>query len=95
MAGAVIGGAMMGSMVNVSMPVNYHGQAEKEIKSGKYDPKLWAEALVLVEGDETRRYAKYIDLRAAQLEHEAQAPVWRQRIRDHLAILPKRHICYF
>ena len=75
---ATIGGALVGTIAtgvllgggihSVSTP--YQGQAEKEIKSGTYDPELWAEALVLVDGDEEKRYAKYIVLRAWQLEHE-------------------------
>ena len=40
LVGPAIGGAMLGEMVRDYIPVNYHGQAEKEIKSGKYDPKL-------------------------------------------------------
>jgi hypothetical protein len=75
MVGPIVVSALLGGGIpSGSMPDHYHGQAEKEIKSGKYDPKLWAEALVLVEGDETRRYAKYIDLRAAQLEYENEGP---------------------
>jgi len=65
MVGSIIVGVELADMDSGSKPVHYRGLAEKEIKSGKYDPKLWAEALVLVEGDETKRYPKYIDLRAA------------------------------
>ena len=45
----------------------YYGQAEKEISSDTYDPNLWARALVLAEGDEKKRNARYIELRAEQL----------------------------
>jgi hypothetical protein len=48
----------------------FYGQAEKEIVSGSYDANLWAKAFVLVEGDEQKRKAKYIELRAQQLYHE-------------------------
>jgi len=72
MIGAAITGSTLGDMVGISdlYPVDYHGLAEKETISGKFDLKLWDEALVLVEGDKIKRYPKYIDLRAAQLEHE-------------------------
>ena len=46
---------------------DYYGQAEKEISSDTYDPNLWARALVLAEGDEQKRNARYIELRAEQL----------------------------
>ena len=70
-ATVLIVGAVVGAFV---APAVYRSQAEKEIKSGTYDPELWAEALVLVNGDEEKRYAKYIALRAKQLYREAQAP---------------------
>ena len=46
---------------------DYYGEAEKEIISSSYDPNLWARALVLVEGNEQKRKAKYIEIRAEQL----------------------------
>ncbi len=58
-------GELSGDSPSASIP--YYRQAEKEIKSGTYDPDLWAEALVLVEGDEEKRYDKYIVLRVEQL----------------------------
>jgi len=65
---------VVGAVVSIILgSAAYRSQAEKEIKSGTYDPDLWAEALVLVEGDEEKRYAKYIELRAEQLYREAQA----------------------
>ncbi len=51
----------------------FYGQAEKEIVSGTYDANLWAKAFVLVEGDEQKRKAKYIELRAYQLYNQDTA----------------------
>jgi hypothetical protein len=48
----------------------YYGQAEKEISSGTYDANLWARSLVEVSGEEQKRKAKYIELRADQLYSE-------------------------
>jgi len=45
----------------------FYGEAEDEINTGNYDKNLWAKALVAVKGDETKRKAKYIELRADQL----------------------------
>lgn len=45
----------------------YYGQAEQEIIAGTYNLNLWARALVEVEGDEQKRKARYIELRAAEL----------------------------
>jgi len=49
----------------------FYGEAEKEIASGTYDANLWAKAFVLVEGDEQKRKAKYIELRAYQLYNQS------------------------
>lgn len=46
---------------------DYYGEAEEEIISVTYDKDLWARALVIAEGDEQRRKARYIELRAQQL----------------------------
>jgi hypothetical protein len=51
----------------------FYGEAEKEISSDSYDPDLWARAFVLVEGDEQKRKAKYIELRGAQLYDQDKA----------------------
>jgi hypothetical protein len=48
----------------------YYGQAEKEISSGTYDANLWARSLVEVSGEEQKRKAEYIELRADQLYSE-------------------------
>ncbi len=46
---------------------DYYGEAEEEINSQSYDKDLWARALVAAEGDEQKRKARYIELRAEQL----------------------------
>jgi len=66
MIGPIVTSALLGGGIP-SASIPYYRQAEKEIKSGTYDPDLWAEALVLVEGDEEKRYDKYIVLRVEQL----------------------------
>lgn len=50
----------------------FYGAAEEEVTNGSYDRDLWAKALVEVEGDETRRKARYIELRAIQLQRQQQ-----------------------
>ena len=50
---------------------DYYGAAEKEVTSNAYDKNLWAIALVEAEGDEQKRKAKYIELRANQLYSES------------------------
>lgn len=47
--------------------LDYYGQAEEEIGTQTYDKNLWAKALVEVGGDEQKRKARYIELRADQL----------------------------
>jgi hypothetical protein len=46
---------------------DYYGEAEEEINAQSYDKDLWARALVAAEGDEQKRKARYIELRAEQL----------------------------
>lgn len=46
---------------------DFYGEAEAEINAGDQDSDLWARALVETEGDEQKRKAKYIELRAAEL----------------------------
>jgi len=48
----------------------YYGEAEAEADNGTQDRDLWARALVLVDGDENRRKARYIELRAEKLQAE-------------------------
>jgi hypothetical protein len=50
--------------------LEYFGEAENEIITNTYDKNLWAKALVLAEGDEQKRKAIYIKLRAKQLYEE-------------------------
>jgi hypothetical protein len=52
---------------NVRNVYDYYAEAEQEITAGTYDQNLWSRALVQVEGDEQKRVAKYIELRAEQL----------------------------
>lgn len=51
-------------------PLDYFGQAEEEMSNNAYDKNLWAKALVEADGDETKRKARYIVLRANQLYAE-------------------------
>jgi len=61
--------------VSVTSPTEYYAQAEKEIDTKAYDKNLWSKALVEVEGDETKRKAKYIELRANQLYSEKSGAI--------------------
>lgn len=45
----------------------YYGEAEQEITAGTYDSNLWSRAFVQAEGDEQKRKARYIELRAEEL----------------------------
>jgi hypothetical protein len=56
--------------VSATSPIEYYAQAEEEIHTKSYDKNLWSKALVEAEGDETKRKAKYIELRANQLYSE-------------------------
>ena len=49
---------------------DFYGQAEQEVNDKTYDKNLWAKALVDAEGDEAKRKARYIELRANQLLSE-------------------------
>jgi len=48
----------------------FYGEAEDEINTNTYDKYLWDKALVEAEGDQTKRRARYIELRASQLYAE-------------------------
>lgn len=48
----------------------FYGLAEEELNNGDVDRNLWARALVEAEGDEIKRKAKYIELRANELHIE-------------------------
>jgi cytohesin len=54
---------------------DYYDEAEEEINTKSYDKDLWARALVLAEGDEQKRKARYIELRAKQIYSEKVASV--------------------
>ena len=47
--------------------IEFYGQAEEEVNTNTYDKNLWAKALVDAQGDEQKRKARYIELRATQL----------------------------
>jgi len=63
--------------------IAYYGEAEQEITDKTYDKNLWAQAYVEVEGDEQKRKARYIELRANQLyaTNASSKPVVSQSIR--------------
>ena len=94
MVGPIAGSVLLaGGISSYSNPVEYHGyyhvQAEKETKSGKFDLKLWDEALVLVEGDKTKSYWMYIDLRANQLDHETEGSESKSSLIESLVFSTK------
>ena len=60
-----------GSVQNDVGELQFMGQAEEEILSNTYDKNLWAKAFVDAEGDEQKRRAIYISLRAKQLYAKA------------------------
>ena len=49
---------------------SFYGEAEEEVNSENINRDLWARALVEVNGEESKRKAKYIELRANQLYTE-------------------------
>jgi hypothetical protein len=65
---------------------DYYGEAEQEITAGTYKPNLWAKAFVQVEGDEQKRKAKYIELRAEEL-YAANAPAASTTSKSILPVL--------
>jgi len=48
--------------------LQYYGPAEQEMNNGTVDEGLWSKALVKAKGNEDRRKAEYIKLRAKQLQ---------------------------
>jgi hypothetical protein len=60
---------------NSKLAIGYYAQAEDEVDTGNYDRNLWSQAYVMVEGDEKKRKAKYIELRANQLYSENAGPI--------------------
>ena len=71
---------------------DFYGEAEAEIDANQQDRDLWARALVLVDGDENRRKARYIELRADQMyaEQKAGRPILPLQSIDTAASLPAR-----
>jgi hypothetical protein len=63
---------------------DYYGQAEEEIDTKTYDRNLWAKALVETEGDQTKRKARYIELRANQLYYESTGISLNANITENL-----------
>ena len=55
--------------------LEFHGEAEEEVDPDNVDKNIWARALVEADGDETKRKAKYIELRAEQLFSESGGSV--------------------
>ncbi|MCR4277564.1 MAG: multidrug resistance efflux transporter family protein [Candidatus Berkelbacteria bacterium] len=49
-----------------------YGKAEEELQSGSVDKGLWAHALVKSDGNEEKRKAEYLKLRAKQLKRAAK-----------------------
>ena len=66
------------SSATASSAYAFYGEAEAEIEAGEQDSDLWALALVEVEGDEQKRKARYIVLRAEDL-YRQNAPTGMQR----------------
>ena len=57
----------------------FYGEAEAEIKQASMDTDLWARALVEVEGDEQKRKARYIVLRAEQMFQQSSGVQKKKR----------------
>jgi len=64
---ANVSGSASGDGVSV---YDYYGEAAEEVNTNSYDKNLWAKALVEAEGDQQKRKARYIELRANQLYSE-------------------------
>lgn len=56
----------------------FYGEAEAEINAGNQNSDLWARALVEVEGDEQKRKARYIELRAEEMYRASPKKLTRQ-----------------
>ena len=66
----------------------FYGEAEAEIDAGSQDSDLWARALVEVEGDEQKRKARYIELRAEEMYRQSPAAVTQKRSVIPAAVAP-------
>ena len=58
------------------------GMAAEEITSKSYDKTLWDRALGLAEGDEQKRNARYIELRANQLYSENVSSISKSNLNE-------------
>ena len=56
----------------------FYGEAEAEINAGNQNSDLWARALVEVEGNEQKRKARYIELRAEEMYRASPKKLTRQ-----------------
>jgi len=61
---------------------DYYGEAEEEVNTKTYDKNLWARAFVKAEGDEQKRKAKYIELRANQLYSENVSSISKSNLNE-------------
>ena len=82
--------ASINSVANVSdstsgegiSAIDYYGEAEEEIYTKTYDKNLWTRALVEAEGDEQKRKASYIELRANQLYSENVSSISKSNLNE-------------
>ena len=57
----------------------FYAVAEEEVDQGKYDRGLWSKALIIANGDESRRKTEYMKLRVNQLQQYQLAAIKDQR----------------
>lgn len=57
----------------------FYAVAEEEVDQGKYDRGLWSKALIIANGDESRRKIEYMKLRVSQLQQYQLSAVKDQR----------------
>ena len=74
-----VSGSASGEGVSV---FDYYGEAEEELNTKSYDKNLWARALVEAEGDEQKRKARYIELRANQLYSENVSSISKSNLNE-------------
>jgi len=78
--------------------LKHYLQSEQEIQNGTVDEGLWTKALVNANGNEERRKAEYIKLRAEQLqikfEEELNRPKALARQKAALCLQKKAYRCY-
>jgi len=76
---ANVSGSASGDGVSV---YDYYGEAEEEVNTNSYDKNLWAKALVEAEGDQQKRKARYIELRANQLYSENVSSISKSNLNE-------------